>query len=375
MRYNMDVKMRFGRSLCITALLIGYAAAAAAGSVEHGNAKKSRSHKRPSPEKRNALSPANRFVKIGGDAKVSIPSGYHVKKAEMREYKGTGFVARLFSRSFSQGDCAYLEVLPEKGGRCREEFRVSAKFDEKEIPLLETDWGYRGLFPIPPDMSAGRKRFEISTGSNRGKTYRYECPISERSFEVYRSSMDLGKYSNADYLKDRPDLVEQIERNSKKKELVMSQINQDFISGPLSHPRNEHKITSTFYAKRITENYILKDGKKISKEPSVNYHRGVDLKGLMNAPVYAVASGIVVIAEEMYYEGNHTVIDHGQGVFTRYMHQNKIIVHNGQYVRGGQVIGYCGETGMVTGPHLHISLYIRGVYVDPLSMLSLPIRD
>ncbi len=372
----MNAKISIGRSLCVAALLVGYAASAAAGSAERGHAKKHGTHKRPNSEKRNAVSLKNIYVNTGGDAKVSVPPGYKVKKAEVREYKGTGFLVRLFSQNFSQGDCAYMEVMPEKGGRFQKEFRVSAKFDEKEVPLSETDWGYRGLFPIPPDSAAGKKKFQITaTNSGRERTYRFECPISERTFEVYRSSMDLGKYSNADYLKDHPELAEQIERNTKKKELVMSQVNQDFISGPLSHPRNEHKITSAFYAKRITENYVLKDGKKISKEPSVNYHRGVDLKGLMNAPVYALASGIVVIAEEMYYEGNHTVIDHGQGVFTRYMHQNKILVHNGQYVRGGQLIGYCGETGMVTGPHLHISLYIRGVYVDPLSMLSLPIRD
>ncbi len=369
--------MKMGRFLCIAVLVVGYTAAVVAGNVGRGHPKKHGADKRPqAAEKRNALPLKNVFVSTGVGTKVSVPAGYHVKKAAVREDRGAGFVARLFARSFSQGDCAYIELMPDKGDKFARGFAIGAKFDDKEIPLAETGWGYRGLFPIPPDMTPGTKSVQITSfDGGRERTCRYECPIFERSFEVYRSSMDLGKYSNSDFLKDRPDLVEQIERNSMKKELVMSQVNQDFISGPLSHPRNEHKITSTFYAKRITENYILKNGRKIPGLPSINYHRGVDLKGLTNAPVYAVASGIVVIAEEMYYEGNHTVIDHGQGVFTRYMHQNKIVVHNGQYVKGGQLIGYCGETGMVTGPHLHIGLYIRGVYVDPLSMLSLPIRD
>ena len=101
----------------------------------------------------------------------------------------------------------------------------------------------------------------------------------------------------------------------------------------------------------------------------------MDLKGQKGTPIFALARGRVAIAEKMYYEGNFILLDHGRGILTAYMHQSKLLVRPGQMVNAGDQIGESGSTGMVTGPHLHLSLYIRGVKVDGLSLLSVDIRD
>ena len=161
--------------------------------------------------------------------------------------------------------------------------------------------------------------------------------------------------------------------NVKKREIYALRT-EDKLDGRLAHPRGHHKITSPFYVKRRIVKYYRKNGKRRYRRPYNLRHTGVDLKGLHGKPLYAAASGRVVSARRMHYEGNFVVIDHGNGVTTGYMHQSKMLVREGQRVKAGQLIGRSGSTGFVTGPHLHWNLRIRGVYVSPLSLLSLPIR-
>ena len=69
------------------------------------------------------------------------------------------------------------------------------------------------------------------------------------------------------------------------------------------------------------------------------------------------------------------MIDHGNGIFTGYMHLSKFEVREGDRVKAGQLIGESGATGRARGAHLHLNLWIRGTPVDPLSLLSLPVRQ
>jgi murein DD-endopeptidase MepM/ murein hydrolase activator NlpD len=102
-------------------------------------------------------------------------------------------------------------------------------------------------------------------------------------------------------------------------------------------------------------------------------HRGLDLKGDVGAPVYAMADGEVVLAHTMFYEGKMVVVDHGNQIFSYYQHLDSISVKTGDIVKAGDTVGGVGATGMVTGPHLHVAFVIHGVHIDPLSILSLPI--
>ena len=84
----------------------------------------------------------------------------------------------------------------------------------------------------------------------------------------------------------------------------------------------------------------------------------------------AAAAGRVVFAGEMKVRGNSVIIDHGMGVFTAYHHFSRIDVQQGAMVTPGQQIGAVGETGLVTGPHLHWEVIVRGVEVDGLLWLQ-----
>ncbi len=95
------------------------------------------------------------------------------------------------------------------------------------------------------------------------------------------------------------------------------------------------------------------------------YHTGLDLYGSTTTPVLAPAAGRVAFASFLTVRGNTTYIDHGLGVFSGFLHQSQILVQPGDRVESGQIVGYVGGTGRVTGPHLHWEVWVGGVPVEP----------
>ena len=100
------------------------------------------------------------------------------------------------------------------------------------------------------------------------------------------------------------------------------------------------------------------------------YHSGIDYGGTDQTPILAPADGVVVFAGELTVRGNATIISHGWGVYTGYWHQSRIDVKEGDVVAQGQTIGMVGNTGRVTGPHLHFDVIVGNVEVDPEEWLK-----
>ncbi len=100
------------------------------------------------------------------------------------------------------------------------------------------------------------------------------------------------------------------------------------------------------------------------------FHTGLDFCGAVGDDIYAPAAGEVVFAGPLTVRGNTTIIDHGWGVYTIYMHQSEILVSSGDAVETGQLIGKVGATGRVTGPHLHWEIWAGGVQADPITWLQ-----
>lgn len=105
------------------------------------------------------------------------------------------------------------------------------------------------------------------------------------------------------------------------------------------------------------------------REFEVGGHKGNDYAAPAGTPTYAAAAGTVVIAGWSNSAGNWVVINHGNGLVTKYMHHSSLCVSAGQYVEKGQQIGYVGSTGQSTGPHLHFQVELNGVAVSPDSYM------
>lgn len=95
-------------------------------------------------------------------------------------------------------------------------------------------------------------------------------------------------------------------------------------------------------------------------------HNGTDFAVNIGTPVVTTGDGIVVLTQNHLYAGKYVVIDHGNQLRTRYLHNSKILVRKGQRVARGQLIALSGKSGRVTGPHIHYEMLQRSHPVDPM---------
>ncbi|MCR4651712.1 MAG: peptidoglycan DD-metalloendopeptidase family protein [Lachnospiraceae bacterium] len=100
------------------------------------------------------------------------------------------------------------------------------------------------------------------------------------------------------------------------------------------------------------------------------FHNGVDMAAPGGSPILAAYEGEVVAADYNSSMGNYIMINHGDGLYTIYMHASALYVSKGQTVSKGDKIGAVGTTGRSTGNHLHFGVRKDGVYVSPWNYLS-----
>ncbi len=100
------------------------------------------------------------------------------------------------------------------------------------------------------------------------------------------------------------------------------------------------------------------------------YHRGIDIGASYGSCIYASGDGYVARACYSSIRGNYIIISHGGGICTLYQHMSGFAVSEGDNVSAGQVVGYVGETGVASGPHLHFEVWIDECEVDPLGYVS-----
>jgi murein DD-endopeptidase MepM/ murein hydrolase activator NlpD len=98
------------------------------------------------------------------------------------------------------------------------------------------------------------------------------------------------------------------------------------------------------------------------------FHEGMDFSASVGTEVYATGNGLVMVAGRDIHGGygNEIRIDHGYNYQTVYAHLSRIFVRPGQKILRGQIIGYVGNTGKSTSPHLHYEVRKNGVPVNPI---------
>ena len=118
-------------------------------------------------------------------------------------------------------------------------------------------------------------------------------------------------------------------------------------------------ITSAYGKRRYINN--------IQRSP----HMALDLRGATGREIFAPKKGKVVLAENHFYAGNKIILDHGGGLFTAYSHLSGFNIKMGDIVETGDLIGFVGMTGRVTGPHLHWEVFLNGNRINPELLVDL----
>ena len=97
----------------------------------------------------------------------------------------------------------------------------------------------------------------------------------------------------------------------------------------------------------------------------MEFHKGLDISTRFGKEIVAPADGLVVKSGFEQQDGNYVRMEHGHGFETAYLHLSRIAAKQGMRVKRGEIIGYVGDTGRSTGPHLHYAVSLNGVAVDP----------
>lgn len=140
--------------------------------------------------------------------------------------------------------------------------------------------------------------------------------------------------------------------------------------------RRTQRIWKGRFIKPVQEDISTQYGvKRIINDKKISIHKGVDFKSFEGQPVMAVNDGRVVLVKELFFGGKTVVIDHGDGLFSVYMHLSEYKVNEGDLVSKGVIIGLAGSTGRATGPHLHFTFKVSDISVNPEVLFNNPVFD
>jgi len=225
------------------------------------------------------------------------------------------------------------------------------KFSVYPHPVSPVHYRF-GLIGIPYRQEPGPAKLILKWTNDTGE-HAQTIP-----FEII-----AGKY-RTDVLKVDHTRVNPSKKNIKRTRKEARRIVQTYADGSSARLWNgafqlpmSSKITSPFGNRRLFNKQLK------------SYHNGVDFRAPVGTPVFAANSGVVKIAENLFYSGNVVIVDHGNLIFTIYAHLSKIEVTAGQQIGKGQQLGLTGATGRVSGPHLHWGVKVNGTAVNPIQFI------
>ncbi len=235
--------------------------------------------------------------------------------------------------------------------------RIYAAYEGKRYPFWENPFAAgRSFYALVP--------VSFYTGPKKSRLVVVYVEAGKKHYRSFMTQIVAGKYRE-EKLRVAPSRAKISEKNRRRiaaeqreaMRIYQSRTPELYIDAPLAYPM-ESKITSMFGNRRIF-NGVLR-----------SYHSGTDFRAAVGTPVKSVAAGRVVLAKNRFFAGNSVIIDHGEGIYTGYYHLSRFRVREGEWVEQGDVIGLAGATGRVTGPHLHFSVRVNGVQVDPLHFIE-----
>lgn len=179
------------------------------------------------------------------------------------------------------------------------------------------------------------------------------------------SEFDAYQTQTSDLLKWTLSNLESLERRMNIQKLSFEEL-KDYYND------NQQKLRNLPITKPV--NGIILSGFGMRDHPALRYrrhHDGVDFRARIGTPIYATGDGVVKFAGRRGTYGILLEIDHGFGYETRYAHLSRFSdgIRPGKRIKRGDIVGYTGNTGVTTGPHLHYEVRKNGRAVDPLNYL------
>lgn len=239
--------------------------------------------------------------------------------------------------------------IPESGGASS---GLEAEFNGNKTAFYNAGDYFIALVPVALDTEPGRYNITVKQGDEQRTA---SINVKEYEFRTIHLTLPEGKVTLS---------PENLERARKESKLL----------GDIWPLRTSMVWEGGFISPTGTEISTEFGLNRIMNKKRNSRHRGTDFRGKAGTPVRSINSGRVVLAEDLFFGGNTLVVDHGMGLYSIYMHLSKFKASKGDEVSKGDVVGLVGSTGRATGPHLHMSVKLKGVSVNPESLFKLQLR-
>ena len=278
-------------------------------------------------------------------------------EAPKRVARGDAFLATVMSNTPLRS--VTFRWLGKKHRITAAPVNMGSHVREEGQAARRTQWRASILLPVPLDCKDSAQNLTVMPQPEYAADMAASAPVV-RKLAFYDKKRPVQKLTvDKKYVTPPPEQAARIKADREKvRAALATNLAEHCWSLPFYRPVPDRGISSLFGLKRV-----------FNGQPR-GVHRGLDLRGPQGQPVKACADGLVVLTGDLYYGGKVVYINHGEGVFTAYLHLSEIRAHEGQRVRRGEVVGLVGATGRVTGPHLHLSLIVQGESVDPLPFLA-----
>ncbi len=223
---------------------------------------------------------------------------------------------------------------------------AAAEFRDERVMLAEYEGAQYAIVGIPLDARPGSH--EITLKAADGSTTALSFSITDKQYVEQRLTITNERQVN-------PNAEDMVRINRESAEMNQAFASWDDTLVPVMQMRapTEGPRSSSFGLRRF-----------FNDQPRAP-HSGMDIAAPEGTPIYAPAPGVIRATGNYFFNGNTIILDHGHGLITLYCHMNTIDVTPGTRVETGEQIGRVGQTGRVTGPHLHWSINLNNVRVDP----------
>lgn len=269
--------------------------------------------------------------------------------------KGDVFYIELLFSSNSFGDfinkADYVEQLSDYDSKMLEEFKQNREFIAACKEELEAE--EEVLQEAKAKVDEEQKSLEGLISTKEQEITKYEGDINNKEKAIKEYEADIAA-QNATI-----STLEAAVAEEKRKLEAENGTAITYDGGMFKWPAPSYTRISDDYGNRIHPTLGVQQ-----------FHNGVDLAAPGGSPILAAYDGDVVAADYNGSMGNYVMINHGDGLYTIYMHASSLYVSQGQSVARGDKIAAVGSTGRSTGNHLHFSVRLNGSYVSPWNYLS-----
>jgi len=256
---------------------------------------------------------------------------------------------RLWPATLRPGDFFEISVVGEGVAS------AAASFETETLPLFRAAPGrFRGWGAVPLEHAVGEARVHVAIVHSDQKTLSSSLSLNL----IERASVEKTLRVSTRFI--RPSASERAQTRADAVAL------RDAYNVPFGPPLFSANFTDPLAHQRGSRF----GEKRVFNGSSRSRHWGLDIDGDRGDPVHAANDGVVVLTRACFVSGVTVVLSHGAGLFTAYLHFSSLAVKAGQAVKRGDVLGYVGSTGRVTGPHLHFAARIHDVLIDPEALLD-----